>query len=164
MGLKPILELNIMSNNFNPSLILVLGIMAIIAAFILGKVFAPDNTVTITETVEVVSIDTLFIDKEPVIITETVTLVDTLIITETDTIITEVATIDTVFQEGKLRVDYFLTPKVFKLDWRPYPQEVIYQEVLKTEYIVEERAWWDTPPVLIGTGMLGTAILVALVK
>jgi len=148
----------------NNKLMAVIVAIAMVGCYFLGMYVKGNNTVTITETVEVVSIDTLFIDKEPVIITETVTLVDTLIITETDTIITEVATIDTVFQEGKLRVDYFLTPKVFKLDWRPYPQEVIYQEVLKTEYIVEERAWWDTPPVLIGTGMLGTAILVALVK
>lgn len=118
---------------------------------------------SLTDTVTVYKSDTVYVEQEPVKIIKYVDKlrIDTVHVKDT-VYITEVASIDTVFNEGELSVDYYIIPQYFDIAWSPYPKSVI----IKTKhiYIPYNPKWYEKPMVNMAIGALFTGGIVWLTK
>jgi hypothetical protein len=140
---------------------IILSILIFIGGYFVGiNTYEPPAPVVITET------DTLYVPSEPVVIWKTATITktihDTTIITDNDTIYIEsgitVARTDTIFNEGRLGIQYFYPPVGrFNLDWRPFPQKIIIQTVV--EYKDREERWWERKEYWLVGGVIIGAIV-----
>lgn len=146
------------------------AILIVVLSMIIGAIaFAPDapppRVVTETDTVAVTIID--YIDKDPIVIEREVAIRETIYVSVGgDSITTEAATIDTLFSDSAyIAVSYFITPRVFKIDYTPAPVEVREITITKehTAY-VDTSAWWDKAKYGFGVGLTTTALLVSLLK
>jgi hypothetical protein len=107
--------------------------------------------------------DTLYIDKPPVYITKYVDVlkIDTVFVNDT-VYITETAHIDTVFREGELSVSYYIIPQIFDIQWRPYPDKIVYvTQTTEKEY---NPKWYERRDVNMLIGAFATGGLVWLIK
>ncbi len=124
-----------------------------------------DNTTdtSSTDTVTVYKSDTVYVEQKPVTIIKYVEKlrIDTVHVKDT-VYITEVASIDTVFNEGELSVDYYIIPQYFDIAWNPYPQSIIVKT--KYVYIPYKPKWYEKPAVSMAIGALFTGGVVWLVK
>jgi hypothetical protein len=128
--------------------------------------FAPDpKPPIVNNTIDTVTVTVIdYIDREPVIIQKIVTLRDTIFVESGDTVTTEVAQLDTVFSDSaSISVDYFVTPRVFKVNYTPAPIQVKEIRITNTEYIDTHKKW-DRFRIGAYSGVLGTALLFFLVK
>lgn len=117
----------------------------------------------VTNTETITDVDTVYIEKEPIKIVKYIEKLETDTIHVRDTVyITEVASIDTVFDEGELSVDYYVIPQIFDIEWSPYPKTVI----MNTKYvhIYHKAKWYEKPLINVAMGAVFTGGVVWLVK
>lgn len=143
-------------------MILIVILSVIVGAMMFSPDPQPPEVITNVDTVTVTVID--YIDQDPIVIEKIVTLRDTIFIESGDTVATEVAQLDTVFSDSsKISIDYFVTPRAFKVDYTPAPIKVKEIHITKTEYIDTHKRW-DNFKTGTTVGIVITAIIVYLVK
>jgi hypothetical protein len=115
-----------------------------------------DTTITVTQEIPG---PTIYIEK-PVV------LYDTIYVDSSGAEVpSEAASLDTIFTDGaELEVTYFLTPRVYDIQYDPAPATIKEVTVTNTEYVTVKPPWWDRFKVGAGVGALSTAILVSLLK
>jgi len=108
------------------------------------------DTLTTVDTVEVF---------ETITVTEEVVVRDTIYRDiEGKPVFTEVAQLDTIFVDGaRLRVAYFVAPRVYELEYKPAPREIRTVEITNT--VTAPRKWWDRPGLILAAGVIGGALV-----
>lgn len=154
-------------------------IFGYIATFILGTVCAfyvlynnieEPIPITIYDTLW---LDTLYLEKEPIISenikpkksVDTITIHDTITLRDT-VIVTDVAELDTILNEGALNVKYYIAPEYFSLMWKPNPEKVVERIIHKETTVTTPctMKWHEKPSVAFFGGILITALIVGAVR
>ena len=148
--------------------ILIAVVLAVVLLFAIGLIYPVEPEIrTIESKITITDIDTLYIQQSPIYIEKKVFLVDTVYVSETgEETETESASLDTTFTDSaRLEVTYFITPRVYEVNYRPARvQERTIREV-ETVYIDSSvHLWWDTYRWGATSGVVATALLTFLVK
>ena len=105
-----------------------------------------------------VTVDTVFVEQEPIIVKEPAIVRDTVYIdTSGQRIETEVASLDTVFAVGsKLSIKYYVAPRNFEVQYDPAPIQRETVEKIVTETVTVKPRKWPLIALAVGCYILGS--------
>ena len=145
--------------------LIIVGLSIIVGALMFAPEPLPPTVITEVDTVETIVVE--YIPQDPIVIEHIVEVKDTVYITVGgDSIDTEYASLDTAFEDSaRLSIDYFITPRVFSVEYMPAPIKVKEIIITKDQTVyVDTSAWWDRFDYGAYTGIATSAILVYLLK
>ena len=144
-------------------LIAIVGVAMWLGAYLFTTEPVVPETIIETDTVTVVE----YIKSDPIIIEKQVTVRDTIYIdSKGDSVETGVARLDSIFDSGaELEVSYFLSPRVFEINFTEAPIEIREVKVTETRTeFIDTHKWWDRAKYGFYVGVTTASAIVYLLK
>jgi len=146
---------------------ILIGALILIAIYLYFFTLKPVETITVDKVVTKIDSFVVYVQQPPITIREEVTVHDTVYVSQDgDSINTQSAELDTVFQDSsELGIIYYINPSIFEVNYRPARTQIQTIKTLETIYVDSSSVpRWDRFKYGTVAGLLGTALLVSLVK